>query len=144
MKYDKSSSSCTDIWQMKIMSSLVKKQQKIEGGSDNTALLSMEILNSLLTRFKMIMDGKLKKRKPMLRNFLAEKNLNFLQERCVASIQELVQLVVFFDLPLNFFNELLNLENINIIQFMYELKNRFTNVELSADFMITLWNILKN
>lgn len=144
MKYDKSSSSCTDIWQLKIMSSLVKKQQKIENGSDNTALLSMEILNSLLTRFKMIMDGKLKKRKPMLRNFLAEKNLSFLQERCVASIQELVQLIVFFDLPLNFFNEPLNLSNINIIQFMYEIKNRFTNVELSADFMITLWNILKN
>lgn len=144
MKYDKHSSSCTDIWQLKIMNSLVRKQQKSEGGSDNTALLSMEILNSLLTRFKLIMDGKLQERKPMLRSFLAEKNLNFLQDRCVASIQELVQLVVFFDLPMNFINEPLNLDNTNIIQFMFEIKNRFNTADISADFMITLWNVLKN
>lgn len=144
VKYDKGSSSCTDIWQLKIMNSLVKKQQKNEAGTDNTALLSMEILNSLITRFKIVMEGKLKKRKPMLSSFLAEKNLNFLQDRCVASIQELVHLVVFFDLPLNFISEPLHLDNINIIQFMFEIKNRFDTADLSADFMITLWNILKN
>ena len=127
------------------MNALVKKQQKNDNTtSDNTALLSVEILNSLLIRFKMIMDERLKGCKAMLKNFLVEKNLNFLHECCASSVQDLVQLVVFFDLPLNYINEPLNLESINLIQFTFEIKNRLNVVDASSDFMIALWNILKN
>lgn len=118
--------------------------RKLETSPPDAALLSTEILNSLLMRFKMVMDKRYKERKLLLRNFLVEKNLNFLQELCTSTIQELLQLVVFYDLPLNFFSEPLNLDNVNLIQFMFEIKKRQTAEPQGEDFILNLWNLLRN
>lgn len=127
------------------MNALVKKQQSGEVTAvDSSVLLSMELLNSLLIRFKAIMDSRLKEQKPLLRRFLVEKNINFLQEYCTVSVQELVQLVVFYNLPLNFLNETINLDNINLVQFMFEMKKRQSAEPLTADFLLNLWKLLKN
>lgn len=123
------------------MNALVKK---LETSPPDVALLSTEILNSLLMRFKMVMDRRFKERKVLLRSFLVEKNLNFLQELCSVAIQELLQLVVFYDLPLNFLQESLNLDNINLIQFMYEIKKRQTSEPQGEDFILNMWNLLRN
>lgn len=124
------------------MSALVKKQQASE--TDSTTLLSIEILNSLLMKFKMLMDKNVVQRKPLLRNFLLEKSLNFLQEFCAPAIQELMQLVIFYDLPMNFHSEQLNLENVNFIQFLAEIKERQGLETTSAEFILNLWRLLRN
>lgn len=145
MKHARNFHNVTDVWQLKIMNALVNKQQTSEGTlSDNAALLSMEILNSLLMRYKMVMSKRLVEQKPLLRQFLIEKNLNFLQEHSTKSIQELMQLVIFFDLPLNFLNEPLDLSNVNLVQFMFEIKKRQFAESPSAEFISQLWNLLKN
>lgn len=127
------------------MNALVKKQQAGEGISpDSSALLSMEMLNSLLIRFKVVMDERLKEQKSLLKRFLTEKNLNFLQDHCTASVQELMQLVVFFNLPMNFIDQSLNVDNVNIVQFMFEMKARQLAEPLPADFLFILWKLLKN
>lgn len=127
------------------MNALVKKQQISEGSTvESGALLSNEVLNSLLVRFKMIMQQRMKDRKYLLRNFLVEKNLNFLQDYCAPSIQELVQLAVFFDLPLNFLPDPLNLTNVSLVQFMFEIKKRQIANPPSTDFILNLWNLLSN
>jgi hypothetical protein len=125
---------CSDVWQMKIMNALAKKLET----------LYTEILNSLLMRFKMIMDKRFKERKLLLQSFLVEKNLNFLQECCAVTIQEILQLVVFFDLPLNFLSEQLNFDNVNLIQFMFEIKKRQLAEPKGEDFFMNMWNLLRN
>lgn len=92
----------------------------------------------------MVMSKRLVEQKPLLRQFLIEKNLNFLQEHSTKSIQELMQLVIFFDLPLNFLNEPLDLSNVNLVQFMFEIKKRQFAESPSAEFISQLWNLLKN
>lgn len=132
---------CSDVWQLKIISAIMKK---LENSTPEAAILSTEILNSLLMRCKMTMDKQFKERKLLLRNFLVEKNLNFLHELCPSVIQELLQLVVYYELPLNFINEPLNLENVNLIQFMFEMKKRKNLESQREDFILNLWNLLKN
>lgn len=123
------------------MNAIVKK---LETSPPEAVLLSTEIINSLLMRFKIVMDRRFKERKLLLRSFLLEKNLTFLQELCPAAIQELLQLVVHYDLPLNFLSEPLNLENVNLIQFMFEIKKRQFGDPQREDFILNLWNLLKN
>lgn len=123
------------------MNAIVKK---LETSPPEAALLSTEIINSLLMRFKIVMDRRFKERKLLLRSFLVETNLTFLQELCPAAIQELLQLVVHYDLPLNFLSEPLNLENVNLIQFMFEIKKRQIADPQREDFILNLWNLLKN
>lgn len=127
------------------MNALVKKQQAGEGTTvDSSALLSLELLNSLLIRFKMVMDERFREQKPLIRSFLVEKNLNFLQKHCATKVQELVQLVVFYNLSLNFLSESLNLDNINLVQFMFEMKQRQIAEPATAEFLLFLWKSLKN
>jgi hypothetical protein len=133
--------SCIDVWQLKIIAAIVKK---LENSSPDAAILSTEILNSLLMRFRMAMDRQFNDRKLLLRNFLLEKNLNFLQELCPSVVHELLQLVVFFDLPLNFVKEPLNLDNVNLIQFMFGMKKRQGMEGQRDDFVLNLWKLLKN
>lgn len=138
-------SNCSEIWQLKIMSELVKKKQATDNPqSDSSTLLSLEILDSLLKRFKMLMEEHLKLNKLLLRKFLMEENLSFLQDECVSTIQELFQLITFFDLPQNFMNEPLNLENVNFLQFMFEIKKKQATESLDVDFAFNLWKLLKN
>ncbi|CRK87591.1 CLUMA_CG001388, isoform A [Clunio marinus] len=138
------SSNCSsDIWQMKIMNELIKKQQANNGASDSSSLLSLEILNSLLMRFKMLIDKKFFERKSSIRQFLMKKDLNFLQDSCFQSVNELMQLVIFYDLPLNYINETLDLSNINLFQFMFEIKKR-QHDSTSTEFFLNLWKILKD
>jgi hypothetical protein len=89
------------------------------------------------------MDKRLMEHKHMLQSFLLEKDLNFLQENCAASIQELMQLVIFFDLPLKFLSEPLSLDNVNLVQFMFELKKRQNFESLPTSFVLSLWNLLR-
>jgi hypothetical protein len=138
------SSSSIDIWQLKIMKALVKKQQASDCiVAENTSVLSMEILKSLLMKFRLLMDERLQEQKLLLKSFLEENKLSFLQEQCAASIQELVKLVVFYDMRLNFLSEPLNLENVNLLQFMFEVKKRQASQSSSSDFVANLWNVLK-
>lgn len=124
------------------MQALVKKLQMNEGTlGDSSALLSMELLNSLLMRFKMAMDEKLKQQKTLLRSFLIEKNLKFLCEQSANEIRELIQLVVFFNIPMNFLNETISLQNVNLLQFMFEMKKRQVQ-PLSADVLRNLYKLL--
>jgi len=134
----------TDLWQLKIMSVLVKKQlANASATTDSISILSIEILNSLLMRLKMLMSRRMKERKHVLRTFLAERNLNFVTDFCLSSLQELIQLVIYFGLSLNFLEEPLNLENVNLMQFMYELKKR-QGVSLDPEFAINLWKLVKD
>jgi hypothetical protein len=127
------------------MNTLVKKQQFSESSPpENTSVLSMEVLKSLLMKFRMLMDEKLREHKLMLKSFLIESKTSFLQEHCPESIPELVRLAVFYDLPMNFLNEPLNLENVNLLQFMFEIKKRKVSQHLSSDFIVNLWNVLKS
>lgn len=125
------------------MNALVKKQQDSMTG-DNTALLSPEIVNSLLMRYKMLMEKSFKEQKHLLRSFLIDKNLNFIQECCTTSIQKLMQLVVYYDFPMNFLNVPLNLEKVNLLQFMFEIKKRQNVETLNTEFVMNLWNMLKS
>lgn len=125
------------------MNALVKKQQDSMTG-DNTALLSPEIVNSLLIRYKMLMEKSFKEQKHLLRSFLIDKNLNFIQECCTTSIQKLMQLVVYYDFPMNFLNVPLNLEKVNLLQFMFEIKKRQNVETLNTEFVMNLWNMLKS
>lgn len=126
------------------MQALVKNQQEHEvSTAENAALLSMEILNSLLMRFRIVTDKRLNEHKSLLKSFLTERSLNFLQNFDTSSIQELMQLVVFYGLSLNFL-ETINIGNINLIQFMFELKKRQKLEPLNAEFILSLWKLLKN
>lgn len=140
MRTQQSFNNCSDIWQLKIMASIVKRQDVTP--NDNVSLLSMEILNSLLLRCKKTMSTRMHERKFLMRKFLFESNLNFLQDFCLTSLQELIQLVVYFDLPLGLLAEPLSLENANLLQFMFEIKNRHSN--LNSEFILNLWKMLKD
>lgn len=138
----RSSRNCTDVWQLKIMQVIMKNQQENEGSLvDSSALLSLEILNSLSMRFKMVMEKRLLENKSELGRFLIEKNLNFLQSFDLASIKELMQLVVFYGFSSNFL-ETLDVGNINLVQFIFELKKK--QKSLNSDFILSLWKLLKN
>ena len=73
-----------------------------------------------------------------------EKNLNFMQELCPRAVHDLLQLVVFFELPLHFIKEPLNLDKVNLIQFMFGMKKRQNLGTQREDFVLNLWNLLKN
>lgn len=144
VKTQKNFSNCTDIWQIKIMNALVKKQQSYVGtSSDSWALLSLELLNSLLMRFEMEMEKRFKVHKLPLRNFLVQPNLMFLHDYCESLVQELIQLVVFYDLSLNFFSNDIDVSSLNLFKFMFELKNRQNAALPDVDFQMNLWNLLK-
>lgn len=126
------------------MQALVKSQQEHEKSfGDGAALLSIEILNSLLMRFRLVMEKRFKEQKKLLSSFLNEANLIFLQDSDANSIQELMQLVVFYELSSNFL-ESINTGEINLIQFMFELKQRQKLEPFNAEFVVNLWNLLKN
>ena len=125
------------------MNALVKKQQVATVGptSDSNALLSSELLSSVLMRFDIEMEKQLQEKKLLLRTFLTEPSLHFLQEHCDSSIKELLQLVVFYDLSLNMFNNTINIGNLNLLKFMFEIKNRQA---ADIEFQMNLWNLLEN
>lgn len=126
------------------MNALVKKQQShAVTSSDSSALLSQELLSSLLMRFEMEMEKRFKEQKLLLRTFLAESNLNYLQELCDSSVKELVQLVVFYDLPLNLFNNAIDFGSFNLFKFMFEIKNRQAEPS-DVDFQMNLWSLLED
>lgn len=121
---------------------MTKLQTSQTMNNDITALISAEILSSLLQRFKMAIDEKLKSSKKLLRRVLVEKEVKFLQEYSLRDLRELVQLMIFYGVHLGFISEPLNLANVNIIQFMFEIKNRISAQD--PDFAIDLWKILKD
>lgn len=104
----------------------------------------MELLSSLLMRFEMELEKRFREKKLLLKIFLTQLNLNFLQEYCESAIRELTQLVVFYDLPLNLLNTSIDLGNLNLFKFMLEVKNRKTAEPSDVDFQLNLWNLLEN
>lgn len=146
VKHQKQNNNSSDVWQIKIMKALVWNQPQSQTGMQNSVwILSIELLTSMLHKYDTVMGGKKEEMKFLLRNFLAEKNLDFLQEFCVDALQQLGMLIIFYNLPLNFINKPLNLENVNVVQFLYEMKNRdnLTHHQYDHDFLLNLWHLLK-
>lgn len=128
------------------MKALLWNQPQSQSGMQNSVwILSIELLTSMLHKYDTVMRGKKEEMKFLLRNFLAEKNLDFLQEFCVDALQQLGMLIIFYNFPLNFINKPLNLENVNVVQFLYEMKNRdnLTHHQYDQDFLLNLWHLLK-
>lgn len=133
---------------MKIIESLVHQIQITipkDAVNRSTTLMSTEILKALLLNFSQTMNHQKNEQKFLLKTFMFEKNLNFLQEFCVKSLNQLSDLIVYFNIPLSLFNESSNLENISFVQFMSEMKKRFVLHQLPVDhkFILNLWHLLK-
>lgn len=123
----------------------MKQRTSHEKSNDQASMIiSTEILNSLLIKTKMIMNKKIIEQKNLLRKLLVEKNLNFLQESsCIASIEELMLVAVYYDLPLNIFDNSINLEKMNLLQFFTEFKKRKVHQkEMESEFVLNLWKMI--
>lgn len=145
-KNDGSFNNCTSIWQLKIIEALMKqlanspnRKSKIEN------LVSIEIVNALLLKFTKVMDQRLSESKFQIKSFLFEKNLNFLQDFCLNSLNKLSDLLVFYNFPLNWFDETVNFENVSFMQFLFEMKQKFAAQKQPVDhqLLMSLWNLLK-
>lgn len=108
-------------------------------------ILSVELLTSMLLKYGTVMDEKKEEMKLLLRQFVSEKSLDFLQEFCVDSLQQLGILIIYCNFPLNFIDKPLNLQNVNFIQFIYEMKNRdsLKPYQYDQEFLLNLWHLLK-
>lgn len=122
------------------MNGIVKKKLVYDKNSDTTQLLSLELLGSLLNRFKLVMDEKYKKQNNHLRKFLLEKNLNYFQDLQVDEIQNVTQLSCYFNLPLNIFKETPIVSPANILQLMLDTKKHKLG---DNEFVMNMWNLLK-
>lgn len=133
---------------MKIISSLVKHLQSTvdeKAFNKGETLMSNEILSSLLLNFDQKMGQHKNEMKFLLKNFVFEKDLIFLQDYCVKSLNKLSDLILYFNVPLNLFSRSSNLDEISFMQFMFEMKRRFLqrNQRVDRNFIINLWNLLK-
>lgn len=133
---------------MKIISSLVKHLQSTvdeKASNKGETLMSNEILSSLLLNFDQKMGQHKNEMKFLLKNFVFEKDLIFLQDYCVKSLNKLSDLILYFNVPLNLFSRSSNLDEISFMQFMFEMKRRFLqrNQRVDRNFIINLWNLLK-
>lgn len=127
------------------MKALVWNQPTQQVMQNSVWILSIELLTSMLLKYDTVLAERKEEMKFLLRNFLAETNLDFLQEFCLDVLHQLGMLIVYYNLPLNFVNKPLNLVNVNVVQFMYEMKNREIKLEhnYDVDFLLNLWHLLK-
>lgn len=141
MKSELNKCNSVEIWQVKLMNGLVKKKQFYDRNSDSTQLLSSELLGSLLNKFKIVMDEKLKKNSNHLKKFLGNKNLNYFQELQIDEIKNIIQLGCYFNLPFNNVNGNLLQNSSNVLQLMLDIKKHKVS---DNDLVTNLWNLLKN
>lgn len=107
----------------------------------SSSLLSNEILRSLLVKAKIIMNEKLSQKKHLIKQLLYAKDSNFLQDFCMSSIVELMQLATYYDLSFNLLDDSLNIEQMSLLQLIVEFKKRDTQHK-ETEFIANLWKIL--
>lgn len=127
----------SDLWQIKILNSLIKKRHFHENVVDNSSLLlAPELLNSLLIRLKMKLNEKLSQNKDLLKKILTEGNLTFLESLELSKVEELMQLANYTDFqPVRFNNEM------NLLKFIFEYKKHRINHQ-EIDFISNLWKTM--
>lgn len=133
----------SDVWQLKLLTCLMQNKLFPMSSSQeqSNSLVSVEIVRSLLTKTKMIMNEKMNEQKHVVKQLLFAKDLNFLQDFCMQSVSDLMLLATYYDLPLNIFNDSLNVAKLSMIQFIVEFKKRdFQHKE--TEFISSLWKML--
>lgn len=136
------SNSCS-IWQIKIISMLNIKYPQTRLTS-NDYLLSLEILNPLLLKYQLAMEKKRNEMKFLLRNFLMQKDLNFLQDFCLNSLGKLTDLIIYYNLPLNLFKEGVEFEKFNYLDFMSAMRNGEKSLPLDTEYALNVWKLMKD
>lgn len=137
----------TSIWQMKIIEAVMKQLAKTPNrGSKIENLMSTEIVGALLLKFSKVMDQRLDSSRFLLKSFLFEKNLNFLGDFCLESLNNFSDLIVFYNLPLNSFEENVNFENVGFVQFLFEMKKKLALQQQPIDHKLLLhfWKLLRD
>lgn len=125
-------SSC-DLWQIKILSSLLNKRHFQDNllADQSSLLLAPELLNSLLIKIKMKFNEKILKHKDALKSLM----MGLKSFEKIEEIDELMQLANYTDLPLQF-----NVIHSSLLQFLFEFKkHRAFHQEI--DFISNLWKI---
>jgi len=107
----------------------------------SSSILSNEILRSLVAKAKVIINEKLSQQKHLIKQLLYAKDLNFLQDFCMSSITELMQLATFYDLSFNLFDDSLKIEQMSLLQLIVEFKKRDSQHK-ETEFIANLWKIL--
>lgn len=132
--------SSTDLWQLKIFNSIIKKRhfQEIISTDVNSLLLAPELLNSLLIRLKMKLDEKLKQHKDLLKKILSNGNFSVIETLDLKNVEEIMQILSYTDLPIHLLREF---HQLNLLKFLFEYKkHRIHHQEI--DFMSNLWKTL--
>lgn len=112
-----------DIWQLKIIGSLLHRQRNSTGG----VLLSDEIVGSLLKRFDVHMDAACRAYGPQLRQLLFASSCTAALAQCEpARLADVTALLTFFELPLNVLGTMQAtlqqyLKPLNILRLLLEL-----------------------
>lgn len=128
-----------DVWQIKILG-IIMRNRMLQESETKSSLISNEIMSSLLTRVSLMMNKKVKKQRNLLKQLVVQKNLDFLREMCLPSIEELLLLTNYYDLPLNLISNSINIDKMNLLQFMIEFKQR--SPQKNVEFILNLWKIL--
>lgn len=93
-----------DVWQLKIIAALLQRQQRSGAHAASTsggALLSGEIVGSLLERFAGHMDALSHMYRAQLKQFLYASSCQFLMHYEPARLADIVALLTYYELPMN-------------------------------------------
>lgn len=97
-------------------------------------LLAPELLNSLMKKIEMMLDKKNSQNKDMLKKILSEKDLSFLQGLDIKSIEHLMLMADYGDIPLQLCER--ELKPMNLLQFLFEFKK---NQLGTTNFISNFW-----
>lgn len=113
----KSEPRANDVWQIKIVRTILRHQR-------NEMLLSTEHLNSLLQLTENHMENILEQRKQQLREFMISSNIGFLKhlQPQMETLMQIASTIVFYNIPGNLFDGTTDAMFANYLQLLNALK----------------------